>query len=885
MKRTPLLIILIAAMLLCNHLSCFRERSISIWFHEDESIQVQHAAGELSTYLNNIYSTSQFKVTSGNVPIKKGIIIGTGSQAGEPGSFTIMGDQDRLFIEGADPAGVYYAVYAFLENEGCEFHLSFEEVPEKTRIFEFKRELYSDRSLSKRRIVFNWHNFLSGCTGWDLDDWKLWISQSTKLRFNGIMVHAYGNNPMFNFSYGGLEKPAGYIANTARGRDWGTEHVNDVRRMIGGEIFQDSIWGAEISKVPEAEVKTETVKLMKEVFENADQHAMEVYFAFDFTTPSANPHELTDRLPQESKLLTTSNMVFANPDTEEGYIYYKSQIRWLLENYPQIDVIAPWVRMGEVTVSGNALSLKKMPQSWRKEYTQLMVSKPDSLDHPFSEGVFFLSKILKAYDKALRELGREDIKLALGTWNWDSFVLFDHFIDPEVMFIPIDWSINFDFPETGPKLQSIDAQRTILPVIWPHHDDYAYIGSPQVPYDKFQERLNSYGAEGFGIIHWTTRPLDLYFSSISKQVWEKTENYDHRRATEKMSLVQFGVQDPMLERYLELWLREGPKFGRETYDYFYDNLSPDWLPDHYKFDKWEECHQELSRAQKRLDIIKNFDASTLSDPGKEWFEYYKGMEEFFILFFESQTALIEAQEAYFAGEEQEAIQITRNFKEKEAIRKYADFIQRGGLNKGEEAILISLNLRWLPDFQNMRQLLGLSPWVINFQATSQEALAQIPGNFTFHFFEDSFEAALSMGEEAGSWTAVNCRPADSTFENELFYSYIESDSLMQIELSPFREILSPFSTPEKRQAFPSGDYLVKCYFPQTETEESCSFKLDIPGMIGPDKNEILIDMAVHIPPQQREFTIHISGGSIKIMLEPLLGKAKISGVEIQRINL
>ncbi len=73
------------------------------------------------------------------------------------------------------------------------------------------------------------------------------------MRFNTIMVHAYGNNPMFTFRFAGEDKPVGYLATTRSGRDWGTQHVNDVRRLYGGEVFRSPVFGAGAALVPETE--------------------------------------------------------------------------------------------------------------------------------------------------------------------------------------------------------------------------------------------------------------------------------------------------------------------------------------------------------------------------------------------------------------------------------------------------------------------------------------------------------------------------------------------------------------------------------------------------------------------------------------------------------
>jgi len=73
----------------------------------------------------------------------------------------------------------------------------------------------ADRPLVAERIVFDWHNFLSGCSTWNLEDWQRWTAQSQAMGYNAIMVHAYGNNPMAGFTFQGLPKPVGYLSTTA----------------------------------------------------------------------------------------------------------------------------------------------------------------------------------------------------------------------------------------------------------------------------------------------------------------------------------------------------------------------------------------------------------------------------------------------------------------------------------------------------------------------------------------------------------------------------------------------------------------------------------------------------------------------------------------------
>ncbi len=213
------------------------------------------AANELSHYLHRLYPDTYFEVVR-TKSRKAGHVIYLGcvesfGRLGEhmgnkeltrPESYRVttarIDGQKVGIIFGSDPGGAMYGTYSLLEKLGCGFYLSYDTLPSgRQDSFSFDGWELSDEPLVQDRIVFNWHNFLSGCSTWNLSDWKHWIVQAQKMGYNGVMVHAYGNNPMVKFSFNGVDKPIGYLSTTKKGRDWSTQHVNDVRRLWGGMLF------------------------------------------------------------------------------------------------------------------------------------------------------------------------------------------------------------------------------------------------------------------------------------------------------------------------------------------------------------------------------------------------------------------------------------------------------------------------------------------------------------------------------------------------------------------------------------------------------------------------------------------------------------------------
>jgi len=217
----------------------------------------RRAGEELARLLEAVYPSTSFAAVE-QMP-EEGDAILLGSPAKDPlvrrllgnggsigrGGFVVTTAEDNGrrvgVIAGSDARATLHAVYALAERLGHGFYLSYDAQPAaEERQFDFQQWNLADAPIFGERIIFNWHNFLSSCSTWDLPDWKHWIRQAAGMRYSGVMVHAYGNNPMVCFAISGQTKPVGYLTTTAKGRDWGTQHVNDVRRLRGAEgIFDE----------------------------------------------------------------------------------------------------------------------------------------------------------------------------------------------------------------------------------------------------------------------------------------------------------------------------------------------------------------------------------------------------------------------------------------------------------------------------------------------------------------------------------------------------------------------------------------------------------------------------------------------------------------------
>ncbi|RME94294.1 MAG: discoidin domain-containing protein [Verrucomicrobia bacterium] len=583
--------------------------------------------------------------------------------------------------------------------------------------------------LVPERIVFNWHNFLSGCSTWNFSDWARWIRDARALDYNAVMVHAYGNNPMFQFEFNGRLKPVGYLSTTVRGRDWSTMHVNDVRRLWGGEVFDGPVFGAKAAMVPEAKRVEAARALMRRVFAEARRQGMKVYFALDVDTVSANPQELIRSLPQRARFPVKAGgpqggrFWLANPDTPEGFAYYRAQAAALVKAYPDVGCLVVWFRIG--LTPWMEFAAGEMPAEWQAEFAAATAQDPGLARAWRAPNLFALNRVTRAFRRALDELGRPDIELGLGTWGFSFLPAADRFFPPEVKFIGLDYAILHGRPillDEGARetLRAVGARRELIPVMWAQHDDGAYVGRPYRPIPRFLDRLRAVNAGGFGIIHWTTRPLELFFRSLSEQVHAATANRPLAETCAAAAREWFGpAAATELAAYLEAWMREAPMFGRETSDWFIDR-------------PLTNVAAVVAGCRQRLAMLARVEPASLTPEARERLAWFRGLEEFIAGFHETQDRYQQALAAYGRGDLEEARRLMAACRPEEVIRQFAVFSSRGGITRGEQGLVVSLNLRWLPHLLRLRQALGMEPVRINFRPTQHDPLAQSPGRFTFH---------------------------------------------------------------------------------------------------------------------------------------------------------
>ena len=530
----------------------------------------------------------------------------------------------------------------------------------------------------------------------------------------------------------------------------------------------------------------------------------------------------------------------------------------------------------------------EMPLAWQEEYAAEITRTPEAAKYHNAHNLFALAKIVRAFKRALAEIGRSDVQLAVGSWFFDFMDAGDLFLPPEAKFIPLDYGVKngeSQLRDAGScaVIRRVAEKRMVIPVVWAHHDDRHYAGSPYTPFPAFQSRLDDASAGGFGIIHWTTRPLDVYFASLGEQVWRNSKDKPLRATCDDMAERWFGPSARgTMGEYLYRWNTEGARFGRET--------GPNFLPDRDLTPKpgnLDDPVQVTAASGSRLRLLARVDRRALSAEQRNRVDYFKGLEDFVTEAHLTQARFQRATKLFDDGNLAGARDALKGCRPEEVIARFASVSSLGGISRGEQGLVVSMNTRWLAPIVRLRQSLGLEPVRYNFGPTSHDLLAQNPGLNTY-YFDPLRQIWQTLGVEETGASGAHRSPIPSLALDEIAREWIESDQPIRLSLGPIATRYTNGGRAKDGLPLPAGDYRVTLLFADPlsiapgvrvfdvevrggDTAATQHSRVDIFKLGGRQKKVV-----------ERTFNIALEeAGQVNIVLHPVIGKVLISGAVIE----
>ena len=264
------------------------------------------------------------------------------------------------------------------------------------------------------RGTLPWHNFLSGPTAWNFEDYKEALDEMAELGMKFVGFHCYTGGeryvnyvePHIRVRYRNILPLAEY--DTSITSRWGYVPLTTDQFAFGTDkLFKHKVFGADcaISASSNEERYEKAIALLQQVMDYAHEKGIRVCLGFEF---GVYPPEFYSILPSGAML---QSPYLPDPTHYANIEILRLYIRSLKESYPDLDYV--WFWLQELTTPGGVLRLTPSFQAYLEANQHYFSYLGDDLRK--FDGVWSLAYVQKAY-----EIMREEFpsaRIAISGWG------------------------------------------------------------------------------------------------------------------------------------------------------------------------------------------------------------------------------------------------------------------------------------------------------------------------------------------------------------------------------------------------------------------------------------------------------------------------------------
>ncbi len=373
----------------------------------------------------------------------------------------------------------------------------------------------SEESPFSIRGTLPWHNFLSGPTAWNFDDYKEYLDWMAALNMNFVGFHCYTGGaeryvtyvePLIRVEYRNVLPPAEFDTSvTAR---WGYRQLTTDRFAFGTRrFFKHKVFGADCAiKARDQEDRYERAQdLMRRVIAYAHKMGIKVCLGFEF---GIYPPEFFSIAPPDALLRSPQLPDPTHPASIEILQLY---LRNILSAYPDIDYI--WFWLQEMFNPSGDFSFSPKFQRFFNENNHWFSYLDDDLMK--FNGVWSLAYIAKARDM-LKEMA-PNVPMAISGWGGSNQLPallegLHNALPKDVIFSCLNPSQGWD-PQREIMGQMEGRETWIIP--WLEGDRRLWHPQPRVSLLAEQIALaKNQKIEGVIGIHWRTEDIRANFEAL-----------------------------------------------------------------------------------------------------------------------------------------------------------------------------------------------------------------------------------------------------------------------------------------------------------------------------------------------------------------------------------
>lgn len=643
-----------------------------------------HAAQELAHYLDRLFHIDSSPSTAsksdpiallllGNPETNPAVATALGPEgwpdASDQGIVlkrTSVNGTPALVVGGGSPVATLWAVYELAEFWGVRYLQSGDVFPETPPVFSLPATDKFMEPTFRSRWYKTMGDFAMGMEGWGLADYRPFIDQLAKMKFNRIRVGSSPSQPFLNLRFGGIAQETAVL--------WYGEHFPITSDMPGRARFGDApeFWNPDLPLPPAtgAEMLAAGERHCRALIAYARTRGIDASFVGSVTD---FPREFSSLVPEAQGVsqlgaLTVGPGASVRPDNEALLALAGSVIRSTVGTYPEAASYG-----FPVGTEWNGW-VDAYDWAWRELDRQYKISEAASLEevlhvaggrpsHDGPEratrqvkgalaGLYFLSR-LWADPGVLPETVKPDARLVVYEPPEELFPILPRLLpDDAELLIVIDYNPSRVLSRRD-VLATVPARDVATTLVLTLHDDSVGL-LPMLTTSALHELVSDmrkYGISGFCTRQWLMSDHDPSMAYLSKAAWDPTATPTGVIADQVRAVCGEAAVEPMLEFFRAL---EAVTTGLEDHGMGLTFPYPGMLTQFWTHEPPTRTLPEdrvgYQRARALLERIPN-----ASRPeGREYVRYWQGRIDFALGYLDTIEAVKEAAMAEKAALDEQA---------------------------------------------------------------------------------------------------------------------------------------------------------------------------------------------------------------------------------------
>lgn len=376
------------------------------------------------------------------------------------------------------------------------------------------------------RGVLPWHNFLSGPSAWNLEDYRAYLDRCAAARINFIGFHNYTGGgqryatyvePMIRIAYKNV-LPEAFFDNSMTAR-WGyaPRRIEDFAFGTARAFAETTgAFGAAcaVRAVTNDDRYKRAQALMRQVMAMAHARGMQTAMGFEF---GVHPPEFFS-ITEEGSFWEGTGSMIPNPAHDQSLEILYATIDDLITSYPDLDYV--WLWLNEHSFFGLDPDRALRDPGFKALFDRdaALFTGPGIDTRQQVTGVWSLAYLRRAYDH-LRAVA-PDKRMIIGGWGGSNQLPailrgLDRALPADVIFSCLNPGMG-DYPQPE-FIASIAAHRKFWSIPWLEGDHQLWHAQPRVSVMREQvKQARAQYHDGVIAIHWRTEETRATFDAFTR---------------------------------------------------------------------------------------------------------------------------------------------------------------------------------------------------------------------------------------------------------------------------------------------------------------------------------------------------------------------------------